>query len=186
MSAATDLDSTETALRGLKDFQRETVDHVFERLYAPGSSRRFLVADEVGLGKTLIARGVIARAIARLRARVERIDVIYICSNADIARQNINRLKVPGEHVALATRLTLLPRTIAAMRRPTTGVNFISFTPATSLEVHDGLGQIEERLLLYALLRDEWQLGSRAAPMNVFQGRVDSRRFRERAPSPLS
>ncbi len=29
--------------------------------------------------------------------RVERIDVVYVCSNADIARQNINRLNVTGK-----------------------------------------------------------------------------------------
>ena len=49
-------------LAGLKDFQRRTVDRVFERLYLddpPG--RRFLVADEVGLGKTMVARGIVAR-----------------------------------------------------------------------------------------------------------------------------
>jgi hypothetical protein len=37
----------------LKDFQLRTVDYVFNRLYGPDSTRRFLVADEVGLGKTL-------------------------------------------------------------------------------------------------------------------------------------
>lgn len=44
---------------GLKDFQRATVERVFE-LYKSGQSR-VLVADEVGLGKTLIAKGVIVK-----------------------------------------------------------------------------------------------------------------------------
>ena len=65
----------------------------------PDRTRRFLVADEVGLGKTLVARGVIARTIDHLwnevsRDKERRIDVIYICSNADIARQNIDRLDI--------------------------------------------------------------------------------------------
>ena len=52
------------ALGGLKDFQRWTVDTVFRRLYGDEDpTRHFLVADEVGLGKTLVARGVIAKAI---------------------------------------------------------------------------------------------------------------------------
>jgi hypothetical protein len=170
------------ALRGLKDFQRETVDYVFERLYAPGSSRRFLVADEVGLGKTMVARGVIARTIEHLRSRVDRIDVIYICSNADIARQNINRLKVPGEHVAFASRLTLLPEKVEEMRRSKSGVNFVSLTPGTSFDLKEGFGRVEERVLLYAMLRELWGLGSRAAPMNVFQGGVrNAATFRDRA-----
>lgn len=75
----------------LKDFQRDTVAYVLRRLYDDegDTTDRFLVADEVGMGKTLVARGVIAGAIERMHAmdHVQRIDVIYICSNADIARQ---------------------------------------------------------------------------------------------------
>src|SRR5437763_16205999 len=81
-------------LAGLKPFQRRSVDYVFDRLYGAGGTRRFLLADEVGLGKTLVARGVIARAIDHLWNTIGRIDVVYICSNHDIAPQNINRLNV--------------------------------------------------------------------------------------------
>ena len=95
---------------GLKDFQLATVDYVFSRLYGTGATARFLVADEVGLGKTLVARGVIARAINHLRDKVDRIDIVYVCSNAEIARQNIRRLNITGrDDVGLATRITLLP-----------------------------------------------------------------------------
>ena len=39
--------------------------------------RRFLVGDEVGLGKTIVARGEVARAMGRLRAEsVKRIDIV--------------------------------------------------------------------------------------------------------------
>ena len=55
----------EQILQGLNGFQRDAVDHVIDRLYrTPGSSGRFLVADETGLGKSIIARGVIASTIA--------------------------------------------------------------------------------------------------------------------------
>lgn len=44
----------------LKGFQRDTVEYAFQRLFLDeDSSHRFLVADEVGLGKTLVARGVV-------------------------------------------------------------------------------------------------------------------------------
>jgi len=40
----------------------------------------------------------------------------YPASNADIARQNIDRLKIPGcEEAAQATRLTLLPLQMQAI-----------------------------------------------------------------------
>jgi hypothetical protein len=68
---------TQSVLAGLKGFQRATVDYVFDRFYGPDPTRRFLVADEVRLGKTLVARGVIARAIEHL-SRKDRIDIVYI------------------------------------------------------------------------------------------------------------
>jgi hypothetical protein len=99
----------ERVLSGLKPFQRRSVDYVFDRLYGADATPRFLLADEVGLGKTLVAKGVIARAIDRLWDETDRIDIVYICSNHDIARQNINRLNLTGKKdFALASRITLL------------------------------------------------------------------------------
>jgi len=70
-------------LEGLKDFQIDTVEYVFRRLYTdPDRTSKFLIADEVGLGKTLVARGLIAKAVDYLWDTVDRIDVVYICSNA--------------------------------------------------------------------------------------------------------
>src|SRR5947209_8034228 len=82
---------TASILAHLKDFQRATVEYVFHRMYLDKDYvHRFLVADEVGLGKTLVARGIIAKAIDHLWDRNQRIDIVYVCSNADIARQNIS------------------------------------------------------------------------------------------------
>jgi superfamily II DNA or RNA helicase len=107
----------EATLGQLKDFQRRTVAHAFRRLYLDtDSSHRFLVADEVGLGKTLVAKGIIAKAIDHLWDSVDRIDVIYVCSNADIARQNVNRLDVMGRgSFSKATRLTMLPLELSGL-----------------------------------------------------------------------
>ena len=54
-------------LDGLKDFQRATVEHVVDRFYGDSPTKRFLVADETGLGKSVVARGVVARVIERLQ-----------------------------------------------------------------------------------------------------------------------
>src|SRR4051794_32302810 len=108
------------ALSGLKDFQRRTVDYVFRRMYLDEPpTRRFLVADEVGLGKTMLARGIIAKAVEHLKRKsVQRIDVLYICSNATIAQQNLNRLNVTDQETAeFATRLTLLPRQLGSLKK---------------------------------------------------------------------
>jgi len=159
---------TAAVLAGLKDFQRKTVDYVFERLYGRNPTQRFLVADEVGLGKTLVARGVIARTIDHLWDSVPRIDVIYICSNADIARQNVRRLGIPGcEVAAQSTRLTLLPLHMHDLRQHR--VNFIALTPGTSFEQTGGGGRIEERVLLYWLLDRAWKIHGALASLYVMR-----------------
>lgn len=172
---------TTAILRQLKDFQRETVEYVFRRLYLDSDySRRFLVADEVGLGKTLVARGVIAKTIDHLWGRTARIDVVYVCSNSDIARQNIRRLNITKhDDFCLASRITLLPLEMAKMRRRR--VNFVSFTPGTSFELSRGAGQTLERQLLYWLIANErsesdW---NRAKATRVFEGNSDTDRFRQ-------
>jgi len=165
-------------LGGLKDFQRRTVDYVFDRMYcADNPTTRFLVADEVGLGKTLVARGVIARAVDALWRDVRRIDVVYICSNGDIARQNIRRLNVDeDEGFALASRITLLPTQLRDLK--SRKLNFISFTPRTSLDTRSAMGISRERALLYWMLNEKWGFGRRAGPKNVLQGGSGLQSFR--------
>lgn len=83
-------------MAGLKDFQRATVNRIDE-LYRAGQMR-VLVSDEVGLGKTLIARGTIAK-LAKLQKESgdKLVKVVYVCSNASIAEQNLNKLRITSE-----------------------------------------------------------------------------------------
>ncbi len=143
-------------LGGLKDFQRRTVDAAFDRLWGPDDpTTRFLVADEVGLGKTLVARGVLARTVDHLWDRDDRIDIVYICSNGQIARQNLLRLHA-GLHAEIpyADRLTMLPRALHQMGQQR--VNIVSFTPGTSFQLGHSGGQAQERALLFVMLRELW------------------------------
>jgi hypothetical protein len=155
----------EEALKPLKAFQRLTVDYVFERLFGKHDpTRQFLVADEVGLGKTMVARGVIARTIEQLWASTDRIDILYICSNQAIAAQNLRRLNVLGrQELALPTRMTLIPLQTRRKREGADDeefslhknkVNFISLTPGTTFELRSSTGVVDERALLYRLLED--------------------------------
>lgn len=106
-----------------------------------------MVADEVGLGKTLVARGVIAKAIDHLWETVPRIDIIYICSNSNIASQNISKLYFLGDVAPCASRISLMPSKIKDRKKQR--INFIALTPGTSFEMSSGTGIGEERALLY-------------------------------------
>ncbi len=150
-------------LDGLTPFQRNTVEHIIDQYYGPTNANRFLVADETGLGKTIVARGVIARAIEELDKddSVERIDIVYVCANTDLAHQNLRKLNVTGDdHHNFASRLTLLAKHSRHLKPEgktgfTKPVNLISFTPGTSFEKGWRSGKAEERGMLYLLLERE-------------------------------
>lgn len=166
----------EKMLSGLKDFQKDTVDYVFHRLFLDEDcTSRFLIADEVGLGKTLVARGLIAKTVDHLWDKVDRIDVIYICSNQEIARQNIDRLNITDERgFQHASRATLLPITIDQLRGKK--LNFVSLTPGTSFDLRSSTGLVWERVVLFNLLRDAWKLPG-STLQNVLRGDVGKKRW---------
>lgn len=174
----------ERILAGLKGFQRDAVEHIIDRLHrTAGSSGRFLVADETGLGKSVIARGVIASTIAELQDadHIDRIDVVYICSSTDLAKQNIRRLNVTGDpHLGVTSRLTMLALETRhlASEASLSGkkVNLVSFTPGTSFEMGWQTGSQEERQLLHILLNGMSStdpMSERASAL-FFQGGVAS------------
>ncbi|MFC3053800.1 DEAD/DEAH box helicase [Kordiimonas pumila] len=172
------------ALAGLKDFQRTTVEYVFQRLYGAVSTSRFLVADEVGLGKTLVARGIIAKTLEHMQDKVDRVDVIYICSNAAIATQNVNRLNVSDtEGFTIATRLTYLPKQVRSLRN--NKVNFISLTPGTAFDhARSRGGHADERAILYRILYDlplaqnERRKRLRIGLLNILQATAGKKNWR--------
>ena len=168
---------TELVLGRLKDFQRRTAEYVFRRFYTdPETTDRFLVADEVGLGKTLVARGVIALAIEHLLAeKVDRVDIVYVCSNMSIASQNIHRLNVSGEQkFARPTRLSLLPIDISDIRKNC--VNYVSLTPGTSFDPRSRDGKVEERALIHFLLKGRLGI-SPAGLRRLLQCRVSDEKW---------
>lgn len=149
-----------SVLADLKDFQRRTAEWVFHRMFVDSDpSHRFLVADEVGLGKTHVAKGVVAQVIDHLQELGDRRhDIVYVCSNGAIARQNLRKLVPRGiKPLESVERLTMLP--LAELDRPGGGhsaVNLLAITPGTSLAFGSSTGRFEERVLAYAFLRELW------------------------------
>jgi hypothetical protein len=157
----------DAVLGELKDFQRRTAVWAFNRLFDnEDPTQRFLVADEVGLGKTHIAKGVIAQVIDHLqRSGDERHDIVYVCSNGAIARQNLRKLVPKGiEPLEDVERLTMLP--LAQLNQGgggRSGVNLLAITPGTSLKFGHNTGRFSERCLAYAFLRAHWGAGVMSA-----------------------
>lgn len=160
VNVAGQLDEIEKRIMaGLKDFQRATVNRIDE-LYRAGQMR-VLVSDEVGLGKTLIARGTIAK-LAKLQKESgdKLVKVVYVCSNASIAEQNLNKLRITSELKTESTsssRLSMQHLNIFRQENDTALLNryiqLIPLTPDTSFRMTSGAGTVSERALMYAILR---------------------------------
>ncbi len=166
-------------LAGLRDFQQDTARYVFARMFGdgPDATSRFLVADEVGLGKTLVARGVIAQAIDHLKASGDkRIDIVYLASNSAIAAQNVRKLAPRGVvTINRADRLSMLPFLIGDLARR--DINVIALTPGTSVDLGSSGGMFRERAAAFAALKTIWS-GHRlkgAGIARIFAGLIKDR-----------
>ena len=149
----------ETVMGELKDFQRATVERI-DYLYRNGQNR-ILVSDEVGLGKTLVARGTIAK-FAKLRRDEgdNLVKVVYICSNATIAEQNLDKLRIVNEVKAEksdTSRLSMQHLNIFKQENDEKVLNkyiqLIPLTPQTSFKFFNNAGTVDERALIYTILK---------------------------------
>ena len=142
----------------LKDFQRATVERI-DYLYRHGQ-KRILVSDEVGLGKTLIARGTIAKT-AKMRSQQgdELFKVVYVCSNGAIADQNLRKLQITRDarlENASSSRLSMQHLNIFRQENDADlldrYIQLIPLTPDTSFRMTSGTGTVSERALMFAIL----------------------------------
>ena len=147
----------EETLKGLKDFQLKTVEYVFEQLYTR-KRNKMLIADEVGLGKTIVAKGLIAKAYGLFTPDRKKpvFNVIYICSNQALAKQNLAKLNFTNDPQAIDyseddDRLTGLAY-VSEKEEAAFAFRIKAFTPATSFDDNTRAGKADERILLYRLL----------------------------------
>jgi len=155
-------------LAGLKDFQQASVERVIENFFSKGHSERVLVADEVGLGKTIVAKGVIAQMLRRqINEGVEPAEiehprqpfrVTYICSNLALANENRKKLAVFSDDLAKKyVREPSFGRLVELAARERHGANgqlleVCSLTPSTSFSLTNSDGNVWERQILFRCL----------------------------------
>lgn len=177
----------EHSLCGLKDFQRATVDRVVDNFNSEGHSQRILVADEVGLGKTIVAKGVIARLL------IEKIKglgsgsftkrpmrVTYICSNLALANENRQKLALfDPEARARYVQEPTFGRLLELATQDNTPADdkklleVCSLTPSTSFTLTQSHGNVWERYILFSCLMQAPELNKhRDFFSKFFQGDV--------------
>ena len=139
----------------VKEFQTKTAERV-NYLFKNGQ-RRVLVADEVGLGKTIIASKVVSLIANEKKRRKKKLQVLYICSNVNIAKQNSRKINEGydgnGSDV-IKNRLSMQHRRIFEPEEGDASVRLIPLTPMTSFDLSSGSGYKEERALCYAVLSE--------------------------------
>lgn len=142
----------------LSDVQQATVDYLYRRMYDEGQNR-MLVADEVGLGKTWVAKGLVAKAFNRWQntkhESKKHFNVFYICSNQQLAAQNLKKInftKKPNCIVSQVNRISLL-----ANKPKCKDETFCVYalTPDTSFNEASVQGIMKERLMIYAILEKD-------------------------------
>lgn len=138
----------------LSDFQSATVRYI-ERRYHEGQ-RRMLVADEVGLGKTWIAKGVIASEYEQWcqhkTSKKTHMNIYYICSSQQLVAQNLKKLNFTEDSNCIVNsvdRISLLSLKPLGEDVP---LRIYALTPDTSFNERQGLGTKDERYIIYAIL----------------------------------
>ena len=149
------LNIIQTCYAELKDFQKATADNIDRKFYEENKSRH-LLADEVGLGKTIVAKGVIAKAMERhLKSsnRDSSFRVVYICSNQALTGQNLTKLNIFNRKEFIDTdrgRLVFQ----AFKEGNDTPYQISSLTPSTSFRLKKGTGIRSERKLIWLILSE--------------------------------
>lgn len=158
----------DSSMSELTDFQRATVAATDARIQASnGQGARILIADEVGLGKTLVARGVLALTLRRwLQSGPKNrpLRVVYVCSNQALAHENAVKLAVFRDDASkerwMATptfgRLSDLGIK-QDVPQPGIVLELCSLTPATSFALTSGDGTARERYIIWkAVSKDRY------------------------------
>ncbi len=134
-----------------KDFQDATAKRIIE-LFDSGHNK-VLLADEVGLGKTIVAKTVVETMEKIIKKRKKDYVVVYICSNAAIAGQNCTKLGITnGNLISISEGRLSMQHLVLARSLEMKNVRLIPMTPSTSFNMKGFVGSAPERALAYIIL----------------------------------
>jgi hypothetical protein len=161
----------------LKDFQLKTVEYAIDRFSK--DQNRILIADEVGLGKTIVAKGIVAKLYEKAFKKGKHFSVVYICSNKALAKQNLSKLSVikklddndtdADEIIDYSEEDDRISALAYEPKKPNKyRLNIKALTPATSFDKKTSAGKYDERLLLYRLLSSLAEFKSRRVALKWF------------------
>ena len=150
-----------------KDFQEATAMRIVDLFTS--NHKRVLLADEVGLGKTIVAKTVVEKIGELCQEKGADYVVVYICSNAGIADQNCSKLGIDNEHQVRVSegRLSMQHLKFEEMKQKG-NVRLIPMTPATSLQMRSGVGTAYERALAYLIMHKSRICGSYSEELSLF------------------
>ena len=135
-----------------KDFQTKSAERIVA-LFNEGHNR-LLLADEVGLGKTLVARTVVEKLKEQAKKDREPFRVIYVCSNQSIIHQNAQKLGIGKENIAKWSESRLSMQHKMMYKNKDKEEYLIPITPYTSIEPKNTYGNANERALIFLLIKD--------------------------------
>lgn len=170
------------AIESLKDFQRAAVDSAIKQFN--GGNNRVLIADEVGLGKTVVAKGIIASLLQqRFHQNItsnKPFRVTYVCSNLALAEENLRKLaifrdKYKKSHPSKPSFGRLIETTVVKNTGDDTSklIELCSLTPSTSFNLSQGDGNKSERAIICAALKRHPNLVSYSAMLEkLFKGDI--------------
>lgn len=147
-----------------KDFQKYTAQRIFKLFTDKENPRdRVLLSDEVGLGKTIVAKKVIDLMRHWEPALEDNFfKVVYVCSNINIAKQNTEKLEVKGTVNPSESRLSMqhfhILKEELKLQQETKqngGIpeEIIPITPSTSFNLSGRGGTSQERALIFEIIR---------------------------------
>jgi len=151
----------------LKDFQKDSVEAIVDGLENPKQRGVYALADEVGLGKTLVCAEV-ARRLILASPDEDRFVIYYVAPSIELLDQNLKSIASHLERELgggfkvhrTISRISKIPLDLSEFDTNARNVFVIGLSPATSFKV-SGSGLMSERAYLAGLFglncQEEWK-----------------------------